>query len=345
MTSLHVFFFVFVSSSLLSGQNSGFRIIRDEAKKQVEVYYAGKLFTAYIYSENLDKPVLFPVNTPDGHPVTRGFPLSPRPGERVDHPHHVGFWFNYGEVNGLDFWNNSYAIPPSEKHKYGSIKHVEVLTTEAQPDRAVIEVRCNWIDSRGQVQLEEITHFLFETKGNSWKIFRTTILTASAPEVVFGDSKEGLCAIRVDRAFETPSDKPEVFTDASGKPTAIPVLNNQGVNGYYRSSEGLEKDAVWGTQARWVSLSAMQGETPVSIGLFDHPQNIGYPAFWHARGYGLFSVNNLGRNGYQPAKPKSEIVLKKGESLTFRHLLLIHSGSFVTDEEMEATHGDFSKRE
>ena len=40
------------------------------------------------------------------------------------------------------------------------------------------------------------------------------------------------------RALEQPADKPEVFTDASGKATPVPVLDNTGVTGKYVSSEG-----------------------------------------------------------------------------------------------------------
>src|SRR2546428_4858337 len=34
------------------------------------------------------KPTLYPLRTASGKLVTRGWPLEPRPGERVDHPHH-----------------------------------------------------------------------------------------------------------------------------------------------------------------------------------------------------------------------------------------------------------------
>ena len=48
------------------------------------------------------KPCLWPIHAADGSLVTRGFPAAPREGERVDHPHHVGLWFNFGNVNGLE---------------------------------------------------------------------------------------------------------------------------------------------------------------------------------------------------------------------------------------------------
>ncbi len=36
-----------------------------------------------------------PIIDADGVTITRGWPLEPRPGERTDHPHHDGLWFNY----------------------------------------------------------------------------------------------------------------------------------------------------------------------------------------------------------------------------------------------------------
>lgn len=50
-----------------------------------------------IYPDHIAKPVLYPLKTASGKVLTRGFPLDTIPGERVDHPHHVGHWMNYGE--------------------------------------------------------------------------------------------------------------------------------------------------------------------------------------------------------------------------------------------------------
>src|SRR5437899_2122897 len=80
--------------------------VRD-ADRRVDVTVGGRPFTSYIYPASLKKPVLNPLRAANGAVVTRGFPLEPRAGERVDHPHQVGLWFTYGNVSGLDFWNNS----------------------------------------------------------------------------------------------------------------------------------------------------------------------------------------------------------------------------------------------
>src|SRR5271163_4165132 len=91
---------------------TGIQVIPDEAHRRVDIAIDGKPFTAYIWPTTLKKPVLYPLRTANGTIITRGFPLEQRPGERIDHPHHAGLWFNYEDVNGLDFWNNSEAIKP-----------------------------------------------------------------------------------------------------------------------------------------------------------------------------------------------------------------------------------------
>ena len=69
------------------------------AEKKVEVTVDGKPFTTYMWPDTLEKPVLYPITTASGIVVTRGFP--PLANERQDHPHHVGLWFNYGDVERL----------------------------------------------------------------------------------------------------------------------------------------------------------------------------------------------------------------------------------------------------
>lgn len=84
-------------------------------EKKINVFVGDKLFTSFLYPDTLEKPVLYPVYTVNGTDVTRGFPLNTKPGDPTDHPHHIGIWFNYENVNGLDFWNNSFAIPKEKR--------------------------------------------------------------------------------------------------------------------------------------------------------------------------------------------------------------------------------------
>src|ERR1700674_2437644 len=113
----------------------GVRLVKNEALHRVDVLVDGQPFTSYVWPESLTKPVLYPLRTSQGTVITRGFPLEPRPGERVDHPHHAGLWFNYGDVNGVDFWNNSSALSPEERRKMGTIVQRRITRATGGNDR------------------------------------------------------------------------------------------------------------------------------------------------------------------------------------------------------------------
>jgi len=327
----------------------GVKIVPNDAQRKVDILYNGKLFTSYTYPADLEKPVLYPIYTAKGTVITRGFPRDPRPNERVDHPHHVGAWFNFGDVNGLDFWNNSYAIAADKKHEYGSIRHRKVVSFQDGHKQGVLVVAADWVDHTEKALLKEETKFVFSGEGD-WRIIeRTTTLTAQQETVTFTDNKEGMIAIRMDRAFEEPSNKPELFLDAQGNPTEVKVMNNEGVNGVYRNSEGLEKGDVWGKPTKWVCLSADKAGEKISVAIIDHKNNWGYPAHSHARGYGLFATNNMGCKTLTSSKEEAEQrplfvkTLEPGKSVTFRHKIIVKTGGFASDEEMNRLFADFNK--
>jgi VCBS repeat-containing protein len=325
----------------LNAQTADIAFKRDDQKQVIDVIVDGKLFTSFQYPSNLEKPFLFPVYSPDGSVITRGFPLEPRPGERVDHPHHIGIWFNYGNVNGLDFWNNSSAIEPDKKDQYGHIVVTRIDKVKSGK-KGIIDVTSEWKDNKGNTLLQEKAEYIFSGEGDTRTIDHISTLTATNGKVTFADNKEGMFAIRVDRAFEMPSDESLIFTDEHGNPTTVKATDNKGVTGMYVGSSGLKGDRVWGTRNEWVLLSGTKNNVLTTIGIFDHPNNQGFPAYSHARGYGLFSVNNLGQNSYDPSKEKVSYSLEKGESITLRHRFFVQSGKAVTKEQAQAIFSAFS---
>ncbi|MDR1672900.1 MAG: PmoA family protein [Bacteroidales bacterium] len=318
-------------------------IVPNEAQQKVDVIIGGTLFTSYLYPlENgvaqkdtvLAKPVLYPLYTAKGTVITRGFPFEQRSTpERTDHPHHVGSWFNFGDVNGLDFWNNSYAIPAARKARYGTIRHRSIVSTQNGASEGALTVAADWVNIEEHVLLSEETKFVF-TGDENWRIInRTTTLTAQ-DTVTFTDNKEGLIAVRMDRAFEEPSDRAAEFVDAHGVITRVEP-NNEGVNGVYRNSEGQEQESgVWSKAAKWVKLSADKNGEQITIAIIDNKNNPGYPAHSHARGYGLFATNNLGSQVFDKEAPLFSLKLNPGESVTFKHLIVIKTNGFATDEEL-----------
>src|SRR6202789_580696 len=146
-----------VGSTSAKAAAKGVQVASDEAHRRVDITIDGKPFTSYIWPTSLKKPVLYPLVTDQGVTVTRGYPLNPRPGERVDHPHHAGAWFNYGNVNGFDFWNNSDAIKPEDRSKMGSILQTKIVSTKSGADRGELVVESVWISGIGKQILDQTT--------------------------------------------------------------------------------------------------------------------------------------------------------------------------------------------
>jgi methane monooxygenase PmoA-like len=304
------------------------------AAHRVDVSIGGHPFTSYIWPDTLKKPVLYPLRSASGTLVTRGWPFDPRPGERVDHPHHVGLWFDYGDVNGVDFWNNSDALKPEDQAKMGVIVHRKIVEARGGAESGMLVADLDWVGPGGVTFLHERARFGFSGGANGTRtIDRTATLTAADRRVVFNDNKEGLFGLRVARQLEHPSTTPDRFTDASGKATTVPALDNTGVTGSYTSSEGKTGDAVWGTRGRWTMLTGVIEQHPVTVAILDHPKNFGFPTHWHARGYGLFAANPIGQKALSEGKaPPLAITLEPGASVTFHYRVLIVDGRTTPDQ-------------
>ena len=318
-------------------------LVDNKKDKKVEVSIDGKPFTSYFYpgEDVLKKAVLYPVMTAKGTLITRGWPLDPRGSERVDHPHHVGIWLNYEDVNGNDYWNNSNAVDHA-KRAYGTIVHTGITSMKSGKNKGELTVTADWIDKDGKLTLKEVTVFTFSGKGDTRMVDRSTTLTAVNGEVAMPDIKDGMFAIRVARELELPSNKPEIFTDASGIATKVPVMNNAGITGNYRNSNGIEGEEVWAKRAIWCNLTGKIKDEDISVAIIDHPKNVGYPAYWHARGYGLFAVNPLGQKALSNGKDELNFKLKKGESTTFRYRLVVAS-EHLKDAALNELAADYAK--
>jgi hypothetical protein len=344
MKKIILFSCLLFSLMTFAQSSKGFQFVEKKDEKKIEVLYKGKLLTAYCYFDSVFKPFLFPLVTTDGITVTRGYPIAPRAGERTDHPHHTGMWMNYESVNGLDFWNNSTAIIPAKRNLYGTIRHDKVLSKKASGNQAVLSVSANWFHPDGHVLMKEITEYVFTVKNGDFIIDRSTTLTAHGEDVVFKDAKDGFFAIRVARELEMPSTQADVFVDAKGNKTSVPQMNNAGVTGMYYSSEGIRGDSVWSSKGRWCMLKGTKDGKQITIGIIDHPSNPGYPAYWHARGYGLFAVNPLGKQIFSNGKETFNFSLHPNASVNFKYRVLIRSGKEMTREEMNKLSDAFGKK-
>ncbi|MHC4517258.1 MAG: DUF6807 domain-containing protein [Planctomycetota bacterium] len=285
----------------------------------IDVLVDGELFTSYIHRIDpaepmaaegilLTKPVLLPLRTPSGITVTRGWPFENVEGERKDHPHHIGLYFTYDRINGTNFWNNSRQPLPA-------IRHVQAeIITDAKGNPALASVM-NWIGKENNALLVErrLTSFI---PGRDQHIVDIDIeLEAIADKVEFGDTKEGMFAIRPAQWLTENSDS-----------------RYQLGTGAYLSCNGDEKEqGVWGKRAEWVRIEGKKAGTTVGIAILNHPASTNYPTYWHARGYGAFSANPLGQYAFQRSRKIENpepfnLTLKKGEVAPFKFRVIIYEG-------------------
>src|SRR6478735_5291290 len=70
----------------------------------VEVTLDGQPFATYIFDAGF-KPIIWPIIGPTGKEMTRAWLMRKDDAtEKTDHVHQKSFWFDHGDVDGIDFW-------------------------------------------------------------------------------------------------------------------------------------------------------------------------------------------------------------------------------------------------
>ena len=284
---------------------------------RIDVAIDGVRVTSYLYRPDITKPVLYPLTTPSEIIITRGFPFETVEGETQDHPHHTGLFFTVDEVNGNKFWGNTKGLP--------RIIHAETLAMTGGKT-GVLSVRMNWVGGDSVPLLEEHRAMEFLPGANEYAIDFSIRLKALADTVVFGDTKEGMFAIR----------------------TADWLRENGGTGQYLASNGGATAADIWGRRSLWVRLEGSRDGRTAGAAILHHPASVNHPTFWHARDYGLFSANPLGQSvfeagtGVKDPKP-FRLTLAKGEEALFRFLVIVYDGS-KTAEEMQRAFDGYARK-
>lgn len=313
---------------LYAAEAQKFKIIEKPSEKKIDVYYGKNHITSFIYFDSLFKTAYYPIATLNGTHITREYPYVKKAGERTDHPHHVGLFFAHQSVNGHDFWNMSTAIAPSKRINYGT----EILQNSRAGKNSIVS-NALWKANDGEDLLNEHTEMIFSVSKKDLIIDRTTELTALT-DVTFKDEKDALLGLRVARELELPVAGKDRFVLADGSESEPMENDITKVTGNYKNSESIIGADVWGKKANWVCLDGTINGKDISVAIIDHPHNIDYPSYWHARGYGLFAVNPLGKAVFSEGKASIDLTLKKDQKATFRYRIVIREGSKLTPVEL-----------
>jgi len=290
----------------------GFSIKGSTEPMAVNVELDGKPFTTFQTDSRV--PYVAPLRSASGAVLTRHWPMEDNfKEEERDHPHHRGFWMSHGNVNGHDFWAWQFGQDPKI-----------VLKGAPKIAKDSFSVDLDWT-AGGKTQLTEVRTYAFKKiDDKTTMIDFTSKLTAADGDATFGDTKEGFFAIRVDRTLR---------------------LKGKQAKGHIADSEGRADNDSWGKRSKWVAFTGPdEKDEPAVMAVFDHPSNLRFPTWWHARDYGLLAANPFGIHDFEGKKDKhlGDHVLKKGESMTFRYGVVIHHGS-LESAKLADRWSDFSK--
>lgn len=269
---------------------------------------AGKEDFTTIQWRDMPRPVLYPVYGPSGAHLTRKYPMEDAAeGEAKDHIHHRSLWFTHGNVNGHDFW--------SESDKAGKIVAEKVSQERSGDGGVTVNLTSKWVTVDGEHILNDKRAMTFYATQDTRTIDFDITLWSNDHDLVFGDTKEGSMAIRT---------RPELR------------LKGPVAKGHILNANGDKDGKAWGKRAKWVSYyGPVEGET-VGIVMFDHPENVSHPTWWHARDYGLFAANPFGKHDFEGGDPGSgDVKVAKGEKLHLRYRIIFFTGE-PTAERMEA---------
>lgn len=252
--------------------------------------------------------------------MSREFPMvQDSKNEAHDHPHHRSLWMTFGEVNDTDFW--------AEGQGKGEVVHSEVTAVGQDSTSAYVQAKHVWktvdtANSKGQALLEETCKYSVSGTATERIIDCEYILKhadqADKKPIHFGDTKEGMFAIRVPESMRA---------------------DNAG--GHILNSQGKRDGDAWGQAADWVDYSGkatLDAKQDTGIAILIHPTSFGRTGYWHVRTYGLFAHNPIGVKHFiegrseQPEKTTGGFNLNPGESMHLYYRVIFHPNRWDLDQ-------------
>ena len=277
----------------------------EKKESTVDVNVEKTLFTTYHFGKNFARPFLNPVIGPTGKTVVRELFDKPEPPDH-DHIHHRGILVTHGDVNGVDDW--------SEEEGHGFVRHNSFRELCSGQVYGKIVVENSWVSKEEKKVLTEIREMKFYNLSQVRIIdFEITFQTTEG-KVTFGDTKEGgIISVRVPTSIRG---------DREGK-----IENCYGGTGEWET---------WGKRAHWCDYSGMLDSEIVGLAIFDNPDNLRYPGYWHVRDYGLMTSNPFALSYYYNDKNRDgSHTVEANKELKFCYRIFVHrkdaKGAKVSD--------------
>lgn len=284
--------------------------------EHIVVLVGGRPFTVFHFDPAVAKPYLSPLRSAQGTIVTRSFPMVKNvSGEDHNEPHQRAMYFAHGDINGFDFWGEA-AFRSWSRHpvsKFGRTVFRKLDEMRGGPESGVVRAEFDLVTPLGQAIASEIQGYIFQGDQRTRIIDCEFVIRADHGPVRLGDTKEGTFAIRLVKALDSPPGH---------------MVNSNGATG---------EKGVWGKRADWMDDYGNVAGEEVGVAIFDSPQNLRHPTYWHARHYGLLAANPFGLKEFTHHRRRDgSYMISPGGSLTLRYRVFIHHGDFLAAGVAEA---------
>jgi hypothetical protein len=228
-------------------------------------------------------------------------------GEDHDEPHQRAMYFAHGDINGFDFWGEA-AFPRWSRHSratFGRTVFRKLDEIRGGAESGTLRAQFDLLTPSGQVIADETQAFIFRGDADVRTIDCEFTIRASNGPVKVGDTKEGTFAIRLVNALESPS---------------VHMMSSNG---------GTDEKTIWGKRADWVDYSGTVDGEDVGVAVFDNPQNLRHPTYWHARHYGLLAANPFGVKEFTHDRHQDgSYTIPAGGVLLLRYRVFVHHGDY-----------------
>jgi hypothetical protein len=290
---------------------------RDDEQGTLQVLLGGKEAFTYQYG-HVDMPHLYPLQSPSGKLLTIQ--------KTEPYPHHRSVWFGdtvqrEGQPQ-TSFYQPLYTqvdkTDPKSPYR-DRIRHVKFLTTEVKDGQANLEMQLIWEANLGQVPvMDELRQMRVVALGHGEYFLDCKFtVTAAYGDVTFRSDQAHYAwpYVRMHPQFAVERTRIEKGGGEKGKDKTVTEKGT----GTITNSEGeVNGKGTLMKVARWVDYSATVDGVTEGLAIFSNPQ--APPPKFFTRDYGTFGPR---RPDDQSGKP---FVVKKGDSLSQRVGLLIHTG-------------------
>ncbi len=208
----------------------------------------------------------------------------------ANYPHHSSLFFGCDRVNGGNYWQ--------EGLERGQIVSLRADIVETGGEKVVIENENIWKRPGAMSPIKD---------------FRTITVTAPSKDMYqidFDITMEMLLDVTINKTNHS------LFSGRMDPDLAVTnggtMVNAEGETG---------EKGTFGKRSAWMDYHGERMGKMEGMAILQHPSNEWFPAPWFTRDYGFFSPTPM----YWPENEKNTI-LKKGETITLRYRVLVHTG-------------------